>query len=74
MSATTKAEIKPYCKKDLAYLYEVSPRCFRTMLSPFEERIGKKVGRYFSVRQVEIIFNCLGLPSCMLGDEFVPKK
>ena len=74
MSATTKAEIKPYCKKDLAYLYEVSPRCFRTMLLPFEEKIGKKNGRYFNVKQVEIIFNCLGLPGSMLDDDFVPKK
>jgi hypothetical protein len=74
MSATTKVEIKPYCKKDLAYLYEMSPRCFRTLLLPFEERVGKKSGRYYSVKQVEIIFNCIGLPPCMLSDEFVPKK
>ena len=66
---SNRAEIKPYSKKELANLYEVSPRCFTTMLAPFKEFIGKKSGRYFNVKQVENIFHSLGLPSILLKDE-----
>ncbi len=64
-----RAEIKPYSKKELASFYEVSPRCFTTMLNPFKDKIGKKTGRYFNVNQVEIIFSSLGFPSKLLKDE-----
>lgn len=64
-----RAEIKPYSKKELASFYEVSPRCFTTMLNPFNEKIGKKTGRYFNVKQVEAIFSHLGFPNSFLKDE-----
>ncbi len=70
----TKAGIKPYMKKDLAHLYNLSPRAFYTMLSPHEHLIGKKIGRYYSILQVEIIFAKLGLPNCLLQDEFIKTK
>ncbi len=66
-----KTTIKPFTKKELANLYEVSPHCFSTMLEPFSERIGKKNGRYFTIRQVEQIFSHLGYPNCFLKDELV---
>jgi hypothetical protein len=66
MSAT---DIKPYTKKQLALLYEVSIRCFTTMLIPFTKEIGDKEGWYYSVKQVTIIFEKLGYPNSFLGDE-----
>lgn len=63
--------IRPYSKSQLAALYEVSNRTFYTLIKPFEELIGKKVGKYYTVRQVELIFECLGLPPCLLPDEFI---
>jgi hypothetical protein len=64
-----KNGIRPYTKKDLAVLYELSPRAFYTMFKPHEETVGKKSGRYYSVLQVEMIFSKLGLPPCLLKDE-----
>lgn len=69
-----RLDVKPYSKKELANFYEVSPRCFTTMLNPFNEKIGKKTGRYFNVKQVEIIFASLGFPSRLLKDELVIQK
>jgi hypothetical protein len=78
-----KAEDKPqekvreretYTKKELAALYELSPRAFFTMFKPFEEIVGKKEGRYYSRLQVVIIFEKLGRPSCLLRDEYDPKE
>lgn len=62
--------IKPYTKKDLSVLYELSPRAFYTMFKTHEEAVGKKLGRYYSILQVETIFAKLGLPPCLLQDEF----
>lgn len=68
-----KAGIKPYTKKELALLYELSPRAFYTMFKTHEAVIGKKSGRYYSILQVETIFAKLGFPPCLLQDEFVPR-
>ena len=64
-----RAEIKPFTKKELANLYEITPHCFTTMLKPFNESIGKKTGRYYTVKQVESIFSSLGYPNSFLKDE-----
>jgi hypothetical protein len=74
MKVSMKTGIKPYTKKDLSVLYELSPRAFYTMFKPHEETVGKKLGRYYSVRQVETIFDKLGLPPCLLKDEYEKPK
>lgn len=63
-----RSGIKPYTKKDLSVLYELSPRAFYTMFKPHEEVVGKKSGRYYSILQVETIFSRLGLPPCLLPE------
>jgi hypothetical protein len=73
-SKSRKAEIRPYSKKELAILYEVSPRCFYTMVQPFEPLIGKKRGWYYNVNQVKVIFEKLGYPNVFLKDEYKPEK
>ena len=70
---SNRIEIKPQSKKELANLYEVSPRCLTTMLAPFKESVGKKSGRYFNIKQVEIIFSSLGIPAFLLKDEYGTK-
>ncbi len=67
-----KLGIRPYSKRELAALYEVTPRSFFTMFKTHEEHVGKKLGRYYSVLQVENIFKRLGLPPCMLKDKYEP--
>ena len=74
MKVSMRIGIKPYTKKELAVLYELSPRAFYTMFKPHEDAVGKKLGRYYSVKQVEDIFNKPGLPPCLLNDEFEKTK
>lgn len=63
MSITnTVLEIKPYTKKELAVIYGISPRSFCTWFKKLEPEVGKKVGKYFSVNQVRLIIDKLGLP------------
>lgn len=70
----SRAEIKPFTKKELANLYEITPHCFTTMLAPFADSVGKKSGRYYTVKQVEAIFMHLGFPNSYLKDELETAK
>ncbi len=58
--------IKPYSTKDLAAYYQVCDKTFKKWLIPFSQEIGTKNGRYYSVVQVKIIFDRLGMP-CKVG-------
>lgn len=60
--------LKPYSLKELADIYEVDWRTFKKWLKPFDTEIGKKVGRYYNIPQVRIIFRKLDLP-CAIGAE-----
>ena len=66
MSITTdKFELKGYSKRELSEKYNISIRTFNTWLKPFEEKVGTKRGRYYTVNQVKIILEALGLPGTM---------
>lgn len=66
MSITTeKFDLKAYSKKELAEKYEVSVKTFNSWLKPFEESVGEKRGRYYTVNQVKTILEALGLPGIM---------
>jgi hypothetical protein len=60
-------EIKPYSTKDLAKIYGVCDKTFKKWAKPFEIMIGAKNGRYYTVAQVKIIFEKLGVP-CKMKD------
>lgn len=57
-----KIAVKVYSQKELAGLYEICPRTFKNWIRPHEDKIGKKVGRYYSPVQIETIFDVIGLP------------
>lgn len=57
-----KLQIKLYSQKELAQLYEVSPRTLKKWIEMHDEKIGKKNGRYYSLAQIELIFNLVGIP------------
>lgn len=61
-NARKKVEVKVYSIGELAALYEISVRTMNRWLSPHAEKIGKRVGRFYSVKQVAIIFDQLGMP------------
>ncbi len=58
----TKIQLKAYSLGEMAGLYDVSERTFKTWLNPFQKDIGKKNGRYFTPKQIKLIFEKLGLP------------
>jgi hypothetical protein len=60
-------EIKPYSTKELASIYDVCDKTMKKWINPFVAEIGEKNGRYYSVAQVKIIFDKLGVP-CKFKD------
>lgn len=58
----TKFTLKPYMKKELAKLYNMSPRAFNSFIKDFEDEIGVKKGRYYTIKQVEVLIKCVGMP------------
>lgn len=62
---TDKFELKAYSKKELAEKYQISVRTLNSWLKPFEEKIGAKRGRYYTVNQVKLILESIGLPGVM---------
>ena len=59
---TEVTEVKPYATSELARIYGVCDRTFLKWLKPFQPLIGPKRGRYYTVVQVEVIFEKLGRP------------
>lgn len=55
-------ELRGYSLSELARLYKVSDRTFKKWLLPFAAEVGPKQGRFFNVRQLQIILKRLGLP------------
>ncbi len=54
--------IRPYCSTELAGMYGVCRKTFVKWLHPFQPQLGKRVGRYYSSLQVQVIFDRLGTP------------
>ncbi len=57
--------LRPYSLKELAALYDVKPRTVKIWLQPFSSVIGDKKGRFYTIKQVEIIFDKIGEPKEM---------
>ena len=55
-------EVKAYSPQELADIYEVSKCTLNRWLKPYREKIGKREGLYYTVKQIRIIFDALGLP------------
>jgi len=57
-----KLIIKPYFIKDLANIYDVSPRTIKRWIVKLEIGIDKNCSRYFTVQEVLLIIEKLGVP------------
>ena len=62
MSTTNETPVKPATTKELAALYAISPKTFRNWLQPHQKKIGERRGRYYTARQIRIIFELIGEP------------
>lgn len=54
--------IKCYTHQDLMHHYGVAWSTLQKWIKPFEKQIGEKVGHFYTVKQVRIIFENLGHP------------
>lgn len=54
--------IKPSSLADLSLRYSVSKKTFKKWLSPFHEEIGPRLGHFYSIHQVRVIYEKLGVP------------
>jgi hypothetical protein len=59
-------ELKHYSTKELARFYGVCDKTLLKWMKPFQNDIGQKQGRYFTVAQVKIIFDKLGTPGLVV--------
>ena len=55
-------EVKPYMIGELAKHFQVSEKTFRCWLKDITERVGQRKGRYYTIKQVEMIFQEFGIP------------
>jgi hypothetical protein len=46
-------------------MYAVSKKTMTRWLKPHLIKIGQREGRYYNVKQIQIIFEILGLPDCL---------
>ncbi len=57
--------LKAYSKTEVADLYEISTKTLKTWLTPLEKELGPRIGRFYSPRQIEIIFKEYGIPKLL---------
>ncbi len=59
---TSSIEIRPYTSKELAELYCVSTNTFQKWIDRHRKAIGEKIGHFYTIKQVQVIFEKLGYP------------
>lgn len=57
-----KIKLRPYTVLDLSRMYEVSAKTMKKWIRPFEAEVGTKNGYFYSIAQVQVIFQKLGTP------------
>ena len=57
-----RIRIIPYSLKELAIIYGVGRSVIKHWLQPFETELGPRNGRYYTVAQIKLIFEKLGVP------------
>lgn len=64
LTAKKSITIRPASIKELADMYEMDRKTMARWLKPHLGKIGERIGWYYNVRQMEIIFEVLGFPPC----------
>ncbi len=59
---TSRVPSQPYTTDELAHLYGITAKTLLKWIEPFRKEVGQKIGWYFNIRQVNIIFEKLGKP------------
>jgi len=58
--------LTPLSTSEISNLYGISRKTLKKWLTPFRNIIGEKIGRFYTVAQVKIIFDKLGLPNATM--------
>jgi hypothetical protein len=61
-------QLKAYSKKEVANLYEISGKTLQTWLTPLENELGPRVGRFYTPKQVKIMFEEFGIPKVLFSN------
>ncbi|HEV7780350.1 MAG TPA: hypothetical protein VGO58_03745 [Chitinophagaceae bacterium] len=62
VNTALETKIGPYTPKELATMYGVSIKTLRTWLLPHRKQVGERISKYYTAKQVRIIFERLGEP------------
>ena len=57
-----RLEIKPYTTQELAVIYNMSSRTLRRNIAGIKDKLGKRIGHFYNVKQVEMIMEHMGRP------------
>jgi len=60
--ADGKTPIKPYTAKELCHLYDMPRRSFDRWINHIRKKIGPRIGNYYNLKQVRLIFQEMGDP------------
>ena len=55
-------KLKPYSLKEIADIYGISTKTLTKWMAPLRDKVGIRRGRYYTIKQVRIIFDELELP------------
>jgi hypothetical protein len=69
-----EVDIKPSTTTDLAAFYGIKRDTMREQIKHMSGEIGRRVGNYFSARQVRMIINELGLPGKLVFETDVIRE
>jgi hypothetical protein len=65
VSTGPKVQLKAYSTKEVAEFYGICERTMKTWLIPYQNEIGPRMGRFYTPKQVKIIFEKLGIPQLL---------
>ncbi len=54
--------LKAYSQKEILKMYDVSYSVFKRWIESFEQEIGELKGNFYTIKQVQVIINHLGIP------------
>lgn len=64
-------ELRPYSKKELMELLQIKDRVMNKWLNALQPRLGKQVGKLYSVNQVKLIIETYGVPGQVVDTMYV---
>ncbi len=62
METVKSIKVQPYQVSELSVIYNISYPTMKKWIDSIENNIGARIGRYYSVAQVEKIFRHFGVP------------